>query len=164
MLSYIWNYIEMDKEKEKQREELYRKIEKHEIQIKKHKTAIEKLNKRINKIGYVSWIDTIIKPLAEELKNRLNKKYYDIYGPFGINARTYIYFKDENKNITETETLSIGLRPDDLKNGVIRYETGEIINKYPEGSIGELNGSNCVTVELPDNIEEIIKIILRGNK
>ncbi|WCK57062.1 hypothetical protein PP175_28145 (plasmid) [Aneurinibacillus sp. Ricciae_BoGa-3] len=87
-------------------------------------------------------------------------KQYKVYGPFGINSRTSIHLiDDEKKNIIEQKTLSITVRPTDLRNGILYYETGEVTNQYADGSLPELNGGNQVIAPLPDTIEEILELL-----
>lgn len=128
------------------------KIEYYENKLEKHKKK------------YLNWIDGIVIPLAKELSKRFNLSY-EIYGPFGLCCETSIYLKeDKNKSITEQTTFSITVEPKDLSIGELVYRTGERTNKYPQGSIGELNGFDCITKPMPDTIDEIIKLMHKSER
>ena len=115
------------------------------------------------------WIDDELIPLAKELMKRLNMKYYQIYGPFGMNCETTVYmsnkrvgpledsrFPDESDiEITKVKTLSLTV------NGNMQYYTGINTEKYAEGTIGYYNGFNHVYAPLPDSIDEIAKEVRR---
>lgn len=136
---------------------------------------IAKCQQKLKKLKSPSWINNIIVPLAKEIKNRLGKKAYEIYGPFGCECETSIYFADKGKDgdieITKVPTLSLTVRPhwihDETYSRTIGFEltywTGNETNEYAKGTIGELNGLNYVFAPLPNSIEEIIKL-LRTNE
>ena len=164
MKNLINTYVEKLSVETQKRDQNLEQIGKYEQKIENYKKKIEKLNKQRERFYSVSWIDEIIHPLAQQLAMRMNKKY-DIYGPFGLGCRTSIYlFDDENKSITDQDTWSITLLPDDLRNGIIRYETGEMKKEYASGTIGEMNGFNNITADVPDTIEEIEKLLRYSGK
>ncbi len=133
------------------------KIEKAEERLAKLKTQLQKHNRK-----YINWVDGIVIPLAKELSKKFNMDY-EIFGPFGLCCETSIYLKeDKNKSITKQKTLSITLEPGNLSEYKLLYRTGERTNKYPSGSIGDLNGFDCITESLPDTIDEIAKLMSRS--
>lgn len=108
------------------------------------------------------WIDGIINPLAEKIAKKYNL-YYDVYGPFGLDNETTIYWSDKPKfNIRKDKKIGITLYPNNYDQGKINYWTGDTTNQYPKDSIGELNGFNNIKAPLPLELEEIIKL-LRGD-
>lgn len=119
--------------------------------IEKKTLQIERLKKKEAKLGYVSWINEIIKPLAEELRKKLNKKHVDILGPFGINCQTSIWFYNTEKERAACKVKSITLRPYDLEEGILYVETRKTKNSYEKNTIGEVNGGNIVCDEVPKN-------------
>jgi hypothetical protein len=133
---------------------------------KKHKEKkeilerkITKLQKELSGLESYSWVDELVVPLAKKLSDRF-KKEYEIYGPFGLRADTTIYLLDDpSKSITEQPVLRLSLIPKDLSQGELFYETGEQSNEYQKGSIGYLNGMNNVEKKLPDDFEEIVKLV-----
>jgi len=124
---------------------------------------LERLNKRLEKLYLQapSWIDTIIKAVADDLILLLPGRYYEILGPFGLGARTSIHFyKNEVKGIsgmdkfTNGNCLSITFLPTSLDSGTIKVEdsatdTGE----YNRGTLGELNGFNHPSIDIPDDAD-----------
>ena len=117
--------------------------------------------------SYINWVDGILIPLAKELMKRKGLKYFEIYGPFGLNCETSVYMANERKGtaingcfgesnipISDVDTWSLTVHPD------MKYRTKKTLNKHPEGSIGDLNGWNDVYEELPDDIDEIVKLLI----
>ena len=148
---------------------------------KKHK--IEQLENKIDhlqtKINKLEKIDTsfhalIYTPLAKAICEKMNIKYYSIYGPFGLNAELSIYFSnypvkesksnkigiETNIEITKVETYSLDMI---INYNKIWYWNGQMTNDYPKNSIGYYNGFNKVRVELPNTIDEIVKILQYNN-
>ena len=116
--------------------------------------------------SYVGWIDGILIPLTKELMKRKGLKYFEIYGPFGLQCETSIYMSNERTGpsrkgsrgesdiaICDVDTWSLKVHPD------MKYRTGKTISRYPKGSIGELNGGNDIYEDLPDDIDEIVKLL-----
>lgn len=140
------------------------KVRAAEEKVRKARARVEKLEKKKNKLPWTGWVDGAVEPLAKALaeRTRLN---YGIYGPFGLSCQTSIYLmKEKGVCITKQPTRSITLEPY-FENGdlVIRYRTGETTDEYKSGTIGHLNGMNCVTAPLPDTIEEI-ELLLRESE
>jgi hypothetical protein len=63
-----------------------------------------------------------------------------------------------NKSICEQPTYGITVYPPN-ELGVMKYQTGEKTNRFPEGSLADLNGMNYVKAQLPDSVEEIWKLM-----
>lgn len=119
-------------------------------------------------------IKLIYKPLAEAICQKMGIKYYQIYGPFGLDCETSIFFSNESEKPSKSEKFGI-CRPIDICNvdtyGLydlvvrgenqmeIHYATGEETNEFAKDSIGYLNGFNRVRKLLPDNLDEIIKVL-----
>ena len=116
----------------------------------------------------------IYKPLAEAICQKMNIKYYEIYGPFGLDNETSIFFSNVSQKPSKSEKLGL-CRPIDIcnvdtyglydlvtrgKNEMeIHYATGEETNEFAKDSIGYLNGFNRVRKPLPDSLDEIIKVL-----
>lgn len=154
MLDIIEQYIALRK-KERDR------IEKFDERIENTEAYLKRLKARRYKLPESSWIDGIVKPLAERLSEMVNMPY-EIYGPFGLSCETSLYFrKDMSKSICNQPTMSITLVPHDLKYA-ISYKTGEKTQKYAPNTIGDINGFNDITKPLPDNYEEIVAIVKKN--
>lgn len=142
-------------------------------QLEEKKKAIElKIEKEWHK--NFGDIKLIYKPLAEAICQKMNIKYYEIYGPFGLDHETSIFFSNESKKPSKSEKFGL-CRPIDICNvdtyGLydlvtrgeneteVHYATGEETNEFPKDSIGYLNGFNRVRKPLPDSLDEIIKVL-----
>lgn len=153
-------------------------LEKHkEMQtlIEKEKEAIEALQRKIawhekkqrklEESG--SFFKTVIYPLCEEICRRKNFKYYEIYGPFGMDEQFSLYFSNDGGvalgettiPITKVPTWSITLAREKESESGLRYWTGERDGQYQRMSIGWLNGFDKVFKPLPANIDEIIELL-----
>lgn len=109
-------------------------------------------------IQAVSWVDEIIKPLAESIAKKKGKKV-DILGPRGIGAKVDIILHsigdgDSYWVWSEKEVLTVEpyLEEDEVH---LYYETEEREDRYPKDSIGAMSGLNNVTAELPDDEDDI---------
>lgn len=138
-------------EYEKKRAEYKEKHERLERLIEKHTESLKKLE--MKRIG---WYEGVVVPFAEAIAKRLEIPY-EVYGPFGICAKTTVYFFPGNgRDITRDETYSITIQPKDKE---LYYETGETVNRYQRGSIGYMNGMNNVIAPLPDDMESIVALL-----
>ena len=130
--------------------------------------AEDRLRKHREKMG--CWLDAVIDPIAEELCEYTGHPFYVVYGPFGLKARTTIYLMDNpEKDIVHKPSWALTVIPyidysmsNDRKFS-LKYETEKIIEEYPRGSIGWMNGMGHEELELPDTIKEIVAL-LRYNK
>lgn len=150
--------VEIEKYKGK-RAEIEAEKERLEARIERANKLLARLEEKENRLHRPSRYDVI-----EALAKRLSEHYslpYEIYGPFGLECETSIYLrKDMSKSITEQKTISIHLRPfGDHENDWMTYDTGERVNRYARGSIGELNGYNSVYAPLPTDFNEILKLM-----
>lgn len=149
--------------------------------IQTRKRQIERLERKLDKAWQAaSWVDVLIRPLAEALASRLGCAEVDVLGPFGLNSRVSIWFfrdpvpRDERgRKIDEVEhiTYSVTVRPGRLSEGLpeLYYETGALVpeaRRYARGTLGEVNGDNNEILLLPDGLDEIAKIVrtLRDKK
>jgi len=142
-----------------------KQIESAESKITRLQAKIKKLE---SKWPYV--IQNVLVPLANEIKSRTGLKYFEIYGPFGVEGETTIYFSNHGRDgdikICEVETYHITIEYSYNENNELDhlvYWTGETTNRFPKGTIGELNGLNNVYAPLPTDIDEIIKLLRHSN-
>lgn len=152
-------------EKHKEMQTLAEK-EKESIEALQRKIAWhEKKQRKLEESG--SFFKTVIYPLCEEICRRKNFKYYEIYGPFGMDAQFSLYFSNEGGvtlgettiPITKVPTWSITLAREKESESGLRYWTGERDGQYQRMSIGWLNGFDKIFKPLPDDIDEIIKLL-----
>ncbi len=141
----------------------------HELVVKKNKT-IERLEAQIEKLEnnsyyYPSWVKEVLIPLAEKITEQIGLPY-EVYGPFGLACETSLYFRaDMSKSICEQPTKHITVLPEfgDNRTFYLLYYTGERVNEYAEGSIGDLNGFNYRRAPLPDDFETILAIVNKNS-
>lgn len=142
-------------------QELYADYAKTQADITKIDEKIQRLeNKRRRLYEKSGWVTQIVIPLAKKLAEHFGLSY-EIYGPFGLGAETSIYLREDmKKSICEADTWHITLCPRFTEEGDrLYYKTGEQTNEYAQGSIGWLNGFNDVLAPLPDDFEEILKLM-----
>lgn len=112
-----------------------------------------------------SWIDEIIDPIAQLMLKKLPGRYYELLGPFGMCSRMSIHFyKNEMKELDRKEffsemtgdgCLSITFLPGDCRNGEIYLEDSLTdTGRFIKGTIGELNGMNHPSIEIPEDADE----------
>ena len=97
-----------------------------------------------------SYIDLLLTPLAEIIKERINAQSYEIYGPFGLNGETSIYF-----NLDEGTTAYLK-----FIDGMKKIFTGKTTNEYQPGSMGYYNGFNNIYTDMPKTIDEIMQYLI----
>jgi len=118
-----------------------------EDKIKKKKESIERLQKQLKKLESKNhWIDTILKPIAQEMSTLLELPTWDILGPFGLNCDTSIHFSKDVKSLQKLETIkSITFTPHWDKENNFHLYIQSNINKH-------------LCVEVTDfSIEQLIK-------
>ncbi len=161
-------------EKDKKRREIAEKICEKERSIDRLTAQINRLEKKQHEDN---WINSLLHPLAATLTPLLNCERYKIYGPFGLRASTTICFLKQGTDDT-TYVLSLTMRteynddarykerycPASTKGICLYYDTFKRTNEYPQGSIGELNGYNNIEEPLPDDFQEIVKILKQQEK
>ena len=133
----------------------YIQKERLENKILKAQAKLSKLNQ-----SSPSWVKNTLVPLAKEIKKRLRArgldiKAYDIYGPFGCECETSIYFsshgKDGHIEITKVSTLSLTVRPQWKHNDTYTRTTGFELTYL----VNVIEGFK----PLPYDIDEIIKLL-----
>ena len=127
-----------------------------------YENKIKRLKIKLEKLGYVSWINEIIKPIAKLLNEKMPDRYFDILGPFGLSCETSIHFYkngiEEKELFTGDNCKSIHFRPSNLDNGEIRIvDYTKNTNKYAPGTIGEMNRFNYSTIPVPETIDELFE-------
>ncbi len=133
---------------------------------------IERLKAKKDSLG--GWVDRLVKPLAEVLMPLLDCVSYRLLGPFGLRGEISIWFLKPNSTAEHCDySLSLTFiyqSNDDItykgeychptaKKVILAYDTGERKNEFPQGSIGEKNGFNTISKDLPESIDELVTII-----
>ena len=123
---------------------------------------IDHLQTKLQKLGYISWVNEIIKPIAELLNEKMPDRYYHILGPFGLSCQTTIHFYkngvSEKERFNKGNCKSITFEPGNLDNGEIRLvDYAKNTHKYAPGTIGEMNGLNHPTIPVPETIDGLFE-------
>ena len=127
--------------------------------------AADKIAKKKSRIQSVNWIDSVVKPLAEELRKATGKKFCEVFGPFGLCARVSVYLHDEStdkKELIQQSSLALTLQPcfEDGDAFSLAYETGGIARQCEPGSLAALNGMDRATAPLPDSIDDVVMLMV----
>ena len=110
---------------------------------------IEESKRKLDKLNCPSWIDCIVKPIAELLVKKMKNRHYEILGPFGMTCETSIHFYINGSKGDIKNCRSINFRPIDLEEGRI-----EIVD-YDSNT----NGINYETIPMPDTIDELLEYV-----
>ena len=150
------------------REKIQAEIGCIDMEIKKHRDAIQQLNQekeevrsKLNANPIPGWIE-IFKDLGKVLEVKTGKKC-QVIGPFGLCSRCYIDLLEHDDDYPyKNPILSLEIEPDFHHEDIIRflYCTGEEEENYPKGSIGAESGMNRKTAPLPNDIDEILKLFV----
>lgn len=143
------------------------------IQLKKQEEVIQNKKDRIyKKLAENSIRGVVLKPLAKAICERMNIKYYEFYGPFGLNAEISIYFSNYSEKESRSKKMGINQEIDIVhvttyslleleirEDGIYYWDGVTQTNKYEQGSIGYYNNFNHVKKPLPNDLEDIIKVL-----
>jgi hypothetical protein len=145
-------------------------VERIRARIEQRQQQLVRLDAKLSRAYAASyWTNIIVRPLAEALRVRLGAAEAEVLGPFGIGARTSIWLfmearTDEQKGggrDWKQPDYSLTVLPADLPD--LRYETGRVIKRYESHTLGDLNGMNNETADLPDDLDEIANIVLHAH-
>lgn len=119
--------------------------------------------KEMEAVKFPYWFDMIIRPLANDLET-ITGLHAELYSPHGIFCKCNLYlYKDKHKTLHEQPYVYAIIHPKDLNEGSFCYETGEVLEKYPRGSLGEINGGNFVTAPMPNLLRGIVSTCFQGD-
>ncbi len=141
-----------------------------DTQIENAGKVLEALKDAKSKLTYPHHHDNFLKPLALELEKVFKNRSYSILGPFGLNCESSIWLtKDgvegekrfENNNIL---SITFRLRHKDNEPYLVLVDHLKNTGTYNKGSIGEANGDNYPSVDLPETFEELVKFVRKQNR
>lgn len=113
------------------------------------------LKRKIENCSYAYEVTALLKRAI--LKNPAYKGCeVTTYPPMGLTASCSISIKNGEKAIG---FLTIGYGKEDRK-GDFTYQSNDIRNAYPKGSIGDINGLNMVWKKLPTEVDKVIDLIV----
>lgn len=160
----LTQYEDLYARAEESRREGARKLEKIDAQIAMLKEQIAKLYDEreatvahYNSFCFPNWLDDIARPLAKALADASDFQRHTVTGPCGIASRTFLCVWSCDP---EPKGKAIAIQPvfDEDKISFV-YETGEVENTHPSGSLGAESGLNFVTAPLPDSLDEILAVM-----
>ncbi len=89
-----------------------------------------------------SWIDFLVKPLAEALAKRFKDRELELLGPFGMGSKVPVWLRKKGTQGVE-DILGFEVCPGDLDKAELRVvDTATDTGRYQPGTIGEMNGFN----------------------
>jgi hypothetical protein len=119
-------------------------------QIKILEARIERLEKQVSKKREKQggWVNGVIIPLLDWFENETGAESYEKYGPCGLDSQisAYFHYKDGTR-------IHFVIAPGDIEEGDYYLVIDIDLGKYPEGSLGEINGFNSLHVRIPDNAD-----------
>ncbi len=151
-------YLEKDRKFEEEKNRTEDRIEMRQKQIKR-------LERKLEKTGWISWVTEIVEKLAVELSPFFPDRNWQRLGPFGLGCQTSIHFRKKEYTGDEFDgdnTISITFEPIELKEGklgIVDYETD--LKKYSPGTLGYINGMNhpVIPIEQDITLEELAKFV-----
>ena len=144
------------------------KLAKKQLELEKVKEVVARLYERSN------WVTSILLPLARLIKKERGYYKYEILGPFGLTCETSIWFwktKDDHQGQNLHNVVSLTFRPHHKVVGENEYRSSVVlvgrtgIERFPEGTIGQINGFNKSEIACEDwSLEQIILFMDEMNK
>lgn len=152
--SIIWNYTDKKTRNKAERSKLTARIEQREKQI-------ERLKARLDKTGYVSWVDELLESIAKAMVAKMPDRHYEIFGPFGMTSETSIRFYkngvEQAQQFDGDNCRSITFRPRNLDKGkIVLVDHTQNTGRYVEGTMGEVNGMNYPTIPMKNTIDKLL--------
>mgnify|MGYP001611918873 CR=1 FL=1 len=132
-------------------------IAKVEAKIIERRKQIDRLNKKERRLSDANWwVDALIRPVMELVKAKFPQLTWDDERliPMGMGCRVHVFAKHNDKSVAY-----LAFSPDN-GDGKLWFETGEVKEGYPSGSIGAMNGFDRVQKPL-ERIEELYSHIVR---
>lgn len=138
------------------------------VKIEKTRAQLKRLEERRHNLYHPSWIDSLVKPIAEAMVKHFPDRTFEILGPCGMSSETAIHFykkgivrKDQFKG---DNCISITFRPGtDLPDLTVVDELTDT-KRYKPGSIAEMNGMNYLAFPIQDDIKWLLSFMLRKPK
>ncbi|MCK5608581.1 hypothetical protein KAR91_42255 [Candidatus Pacearchaeota archaeon] len=130
-----------------------KKVKAYYTRQKKVRKQIEALKAKEDSMRYPTF-ETVLSPIIELIKQKLKAKGHLIYGPFGLGCETTVYWvKDKKKEITVKSNVLGSLTFTRVGTGWGLQDRSVTTNKFPKGSIGEINGGNHLDIPIDDKMD-----------
>lgn len=135
--------------------------EKYSKQYKYYFATRRKLQDRLDKLKYPHWTKKLLRPIMNEIKKRTPEIFWDddcvMRGiTFGLRCECPVfgYTDKQHKHFVCSITFTDGV----LENGEVCYDIDERQDKFPDGTVGEMNGWNNVSKPV-ESIDELVIFI-----
>lgn len=116
----------------------------------------------------MGWTDGLLRPLLDEIEQRTGWEFddKDDLRTFGLRAECPVFIMGEgtdehgyrNTKAHVTFTESLEHRDDGTWFWELYFDTGEVVESYPAGSIGDLNGFGKKSVKV-ESVEQVIEFL-----
>lgn len=158
MNSIVQKYHQEYKRCAIRRAEIQNALDEKESVIRRLKREINLLKSDLSAYEPPRWTECI-EELAAQLAS-LYGKTWKMYGPFGLRSACTICLGDRaDFDINKGAYASLKVIPCFESDAfVLCYDTGKLLQEYPTGSIGALNGFGREELPLPDSLEEIYQL------
>lgn len=127
-----------------------------------------RLCSKMNGMRDVHWTDSLIRPLLVEIEERTGWEFdnKDDLRTFGLRGECPAHIDSGETNEYGFKkykayiifTTDLDRRDDGTWHWELRFDTGERVENYPPGSIGELNGFGNKTAKV-ESVEQIIEFL-----
>lgn len=119
------------------------------------------IRERIRRMPSPSYVDEVVKPLAEVLAKMSGAKQCSVTGPCGICCRIFVNLiyeeATDDPEIMAVRQKGIILQPDFEDDKLkLMVETGAVVNEHPRGSVGY--DLNYEKIPLPDDLNEVLAL------
>ena len=134
-------------------------IKKVEDRIEMREAQIQRLEKKKRKLEEkASWTENLIRPILELVKAKFPNIVWEDerLTPMGLCCRVWVFGRVGGTE--DGKLVGIPFIPYDINNGILGFETDKVIEQFPKGSIGAMNGMGKETVVLKD-IRQIYNLI-----
>lgn len=125
---------------------------------RKIQAEIEALEKKKNDMKHPHYMD-VLEKLGKALKERLGGDKIETYGPFGLSSECSVYVEKEGQTLASLTFIS-------SDGGFAIRDYSKVDHKYPERSIGAMNGFQYGTIKLTEkhDFEWLVKFATKGHK
>ena len=128
-----------------------------EAKIEEREAQIERLKARRESLACPTWIDALVKPIADLLAAEYPDRDCAMLGPHGICARVslHLYRKglSDTVRFQDGNYLSITFEPGDLGMGELRLvDYTQHTRAVAPNTIGEVNGMNHPSIPMTDEM------------
>jgi len=143
----------------KERDTIEKKIEQRRAQIERLKAKAKKVS-----CNHPRWTEDLLRPVITEISRQLPGWHLEDDPrliPMGLGCRVSVFFYrnldlPSPEKFEDSNSIYIVFLPGELSKGELLFETGQTIERYCAGTIGEINGFNHISKKL-ESIDEAVQ-------